>query len=61
LADIALTDVAVERVDELIDEELVSDIADLWVRDMENLDDGKCYPLISETPNRWEVKGAIEM
>ncbi|TEB22371.1 hypothetical protein FA13DRAFT_1778788 [Coprinellus micaceus] len=56
-----LTNVAVERVDELIDEELVSDIADLWVRDMEDLDDGKCYPLISETPNRWEVKGAIEI
>ena len=57
----ALTDVAIERVDECIDEDLSFSIADLWVRDMEDLTHGKCYPLVNVTPSRWEVKGAIEM
>ena len=57
-----LKDVSIELVGELVDEEPSPEIADLWVRDMEdNGDEGKCYLLISVIPNRWEVKGAIEL
>jgi hypothetical protein len=61
LADVHCADFAIECVGELIDVELSSGIADLWVQDMEDLSDGKCYPLVSAASNRWEVQGAIEV
>ena len=56
-----LADLSIELVGELADEEPSLEITDLWVRDIESTSDGKCYLLISATPNRWEVKGAIEL
>ena len=57
----ASPDIAVERGEEPISTEPSFDIADLWVRDVEDLDGGRCYPLVSVTPSRWEVKGAIKL
>ena len=69
LTDTSLIDVTVECSDEVIDrDELASldldgppDIADLWVRDMEDLAGGRCFPLVGVTPRKWEVKGAIKL
>ena len=55
------TDLAIERVDELTDGDPPPDIADLWVRDTKDLRHGRCYPLVSEAPNKWVVKGAIQL
>jgi hypothetical protein len=69
LTDTLLIDVTIECSDEVIDsDELVDsgaegsfDVADLWVRDTEDLANGRCYPLVSVTPGKWEVKGAIKL
>ncbi|TEB19523.1 hypothetical protein FA13DRAFT_347552 [Coprinellus micaceus] len=45
-----LTDVAVERSNEAIDSDELVDSAN-----------GRCYPLVSVTPGKWEVKGAIKL